>query len=73
MNPYYKKCEQCGDYKANKDILTIPRRKETMISTGEVQYFPEVYFCKYHEDDWYLAYDGMSPEEMPERPEVTYL
>jgi len=73
MNKYTKKCDQCGEYRQNKNIMVIPRRKETMISTGRVQVFPEMYFCKEHEDDWYLAYDGMSPEEMPERPEVTYL
>ncbi len=73
MNRFTKKCDQCGEFRQNKNIMTIPRRKETMISTGRVDYFPEMHFCKEHEEDWYLAYDGMSYEEMPERPETVYL
>jgi len=73
MNPHYKKCQQCGDYKANKDILTIPRRKETYWSDGRVEIFPEMYFCKSHQEDWDLAFDGLTSEEIPEQPEVVYL
>ena len=71
-NKFTKKCSQCGNYRQVKNMKFYPAEKQ-IYADGRVEVDPDMYFCKEHEEDWYLAYDGMSPEEMPERPEVTYL